>query len=200
MNHEHQRYWRAATFTALVSASLALAGCTKTEGRVCSPTSHWNSPSYRCVSSAAAPAPVEAQPEEKESEVEETPKKRVSVTDEKIEILERVQFEVNEAELLSESKQLLDEVAAIMNRHPEITKLRVEGHTDSTGDRQQNMELSEQRAQSVRTYLIEQGIEAKRLTARGFGPTSPIADNDTEEGRLQNRRVEFRIIEKDLGQ
>jgi len=69
----------------------------------------------------------------------------------------------------------------------------VQGHTDNTGTREHNLELSQKRAGSVVAYLVEKGVEAGRLEAKGYGPDVPIADNATPEGQEQNRRVEFKI-------
>ena len=74
--------------------------------------------------------------------------------------------------------------------------IRVEGHTDNVGDDGFNLTLSRNRAAEVMAYLVDQGVDAGRLTSEGFGDTQPIADNETEEGRATNRRVEFRIIEQ----
>jgi OOP family OmpA-OmpF porin len=113
----------------------------------------------------------------------------------KIEILENVQFETGSDHILDESHGVLDEVAAILDEHAEIEHIRVEGHTDSQGKAKANQKLSAQRAEAVRTYLVENdGIDPERLMAEGFGDTQPIADNDTEEGRAQNRRVEFIVV------
>jgi OOP family OmpA-OmpF porin len=83
-----------------------------------------------------------------------------------------------------------------MRHAPDITKLRVEGHTDSQGKDAANMTLSQKRSEAVRAYLIKQGVEPERLEARGFGETVPVADNKTANGRAENRRVEFRIMER----
>jgi OOP family OmpA-OmpF porin len=74
--------------------------------------------------------------------------------------------------------------------------VEIAGHTDSTGSASYNENLSDQRAKSVRQYLIEQGIDADRLTARGYGELEPIASNENQSGRAMNRRVEFRVSEK----
>ena len=71
--------------------------------------------------------------------------------------------------------------------------IELSGHTDNTGEPDFNQQLSEQRAQKVKSYLVDKGINESRLTAIGFGSTRPISSNDTEEGREQNRRTEFRI-------
>lgn len=86
----------------------------------------------------------------------------------------------------------LDRVAQVLVNYPQTT-IRVEGHTDSTGSAAYNQQLSERRAYSVRNALAQRGIAASRISAIGFGKNSPIADNNTEYGRQQNRRVEVRI-------
>ena len=72
--------------------------------------------------------------------------------------------------------------------------MAIEGHTDDQGDEAANQELSEARAESVRDYLVSQDIAADRMETAGFGETLPIADNDTPEGRADNRRIEFRLL------
>ena len=101
-------------------------------------------------------------------------------------------FPVNEYELLPQSENELIRVAGIIKER----NLRVEisGHTDSTGDAKKNMTLSAKRAESVRNFLIKQGCNASLLVAKGYGATHPIADNDTDEGRQKNRRVELQFI------
>ena len=79
-----------------------------------------------------------------------------------------------------------------MNDNPAY-KLFIQGHTDSQGDDQMNMELSEKRAAAVRQYLIDKGISADRMRTQGFGETVPVADNNTSSGRAKNRRVEFTV-------
>ena len=97
--------------------------------------------------------------------------------------------------LLPESTPLLDNVAAVMNAHPEIKKALVEGHTDDRGDDASNLKLSTDRARACLDYLSEKkGIAASRLTSAGYGETKPIASNKTKEGREQNRRVVFTIL------
>lgn len=105
-------------------------------------------------------------------------------------VLEGVNFETNKAVLLPEATAILDRVAESLAAWPEV-RVQVGGHTDSRGSRAHNQKLSEARAQAVRQYLVDKGIDAARLTAKGFGLTKPIADNKTEEGRAQNRRVEL---------
>jgi outer membrane protein OmpA-like peptidoglycan-associated protein len=94
-----------------------------------------------------------------------------------------------------ESFKVLDAMAAALKHHPEIFKVEVGGHTDNTGDKDQNVDLSKRRAASVVTYLTGKGVEAKRLTSAGYGPDKPLASNAGPQGRAANRRVEFQILE-----
>jgi OOP family OmpA-OmpF porin len=114
-----------------------------------------------------------------------------------IRILEQVKFKTDSAEILHESDGLLEAVMAILTAHPEITKLAVQGHTDNVGAAAYNKHLSDRRAASVAKWLVDHGVDAGRMTSAGFGLEVPIADNDTAEGRRENRRVEFHIVEMD---
>ncbi len=120
----------------------------------------------------------------------------VAVSDKGIVLLKMVQFETGKADLLKTSNSILDQVASTLEAHPEITRVQVEGHTDNRGKAALNLRLSQSRAERVRQYLIQHGVEGKRLVARGFGITQPIADNATPEGRYNNRRVAFTILER----
>lgn len=114
-----------------------------------------------------------------------------------IKIDQKVQFEINKADIKSESFGLLDDVATVMKEHPEIKKLEVGGHASSDGGAQQNKVLSEARAAAVMAYLVGKGgVDASRLSSHGYGIEKPIASNDTEDGRIANRRVEFIVTEK----
>lgn len=120
----------------------------------------------------------------------------VRLTSERIEILQAVVFETGQDLIRPESQGLLREVAGVLAAHPELTTVRVEGHTDAAGQAAANTALSARRAVAVKRWLVEQGgIDAGRLQAMGFGSTRPVAPNDTRAGRAQNRRVEFRIVE-----
>jgi outer membrane protein OmpA-like peptidoglycan-associated protein len=114
----------------------------------------------------------------------------VEVTSEGIVIHQQVFFVTDRATIRPESHAILDTVAQVMRDFPDIT-IEVQGHTDSRGNDRHNMTLSQQRADSVRTYLMAQGISGDRMTARGYGETVPIEDNSTDYGRSMNRRVEF---------
>jgi OOP family OmpA-OmpF porin len=102
--------------------------------------------------------------------------------------LEGVTFELNSARLTPDSQEVLNGVAADLKKYPRL-KIELQGHTDSSGSDQYNLKLSQQRADSVRIYLMDQGVPGGQLTARGYGETQPIEDNKTEAGRSLNRRV-----------
>jgi OOP family OmpA-OmpF porin len=102
-------------------------------------------------------------------------------------------FAVNTDVLLAESLPVLAQLAEAIRARPWIQKLRIEGHTDNSGSNDFNQSLSLRRAESVRRWLVEQGLDAARLEVAGFGPDHPIADNATEAGRASNRRVDFVI-------
>ncbi len=114
-----------------------------------------------------------------------------------IKIIERVEFKYNSAELSKESEPVLQAVLQVLEAHPEFTKVRIEGHTDDKGNDKYNKTLSQRRAQSVVNWLVKKGIDRKRLAAAGFGEEKPIDTNATDEGRQNNRRVEFHIDEVD---
>lgn len=111
-----------------------------------------------------------------------------------IAINEPVQFAPGSARLLPESDGLLKTIAQLLIDHQEIEHVVIEGHTDSSGKARTNLELSRARAAAVLKWLVANGISAKRLSSRGFGSTTPVAPNDTAEGRARNRRVEFRVL------
>jgi outer membrane protein OmpA-like peptidoglycan-associated protein len=101
-----------------------------------------------------------------------------------------VNFETGKATIQPDSKPTLDDAAAALKSASGL-KIEVGGHTDNVGTAEANQKLSEDRAKAVMAALVERGIDASRLTAKGYGQTSPIADNRTEEGRAKNRRVEL---------
>lgn len=130
---------------------------------------------------AEAPAPAPAPPA------------RVTVGEKKLELKDKVYFDTGKSSIKSESFSLLDEVAAVLNDHPEVKGIQVEGHTDNKGGVALNKKLSKARAEAVKAYLVKKGVAPERLTAKGFGPTRPIATNKTVQGREENRRVDFVI-------
>jgi OOP family OmpA-OmpF porin len=114
------------------------------------------------------------------------------------EVLDRafsdIQFELNSDKLLSSSNRYLDEVVLIMTENPEY-KLKISGHTCDLGSAELNMDLSRRRAESVKNYIQGKGIDRDRIIAVGFGQTRPVADNNTNQGKERNRRVEFLILQ-----
>lgn len=122
------------------------------------------------------------------------------VIDNEIVIKQQVQFQVygnSRSETVDPiSNDLMNEIKNVLNQHPEITKLEVQGHTDDSGNEAFNQHLSEERAAAVRQWLIDAGIPASKLIAKGYGYTKPIADNRIRQGRQQNRRVQLVIVER----
>jgi outer membrane protein OmpA-like peptidoglycan-associated protein len=110
-------------------------------------------------------------------------------------VLKNVFFPTNKFDLKPESQVELDKLVGFLNLNPTV-KIQISGHTDNVGSPQSNKILSENRAKSVYTYLVNKGIAADRLTYKGYGQTKPIAPNDSEAGRAQNRRTEMKIVAK----
>lgn len=121
----------------------------------------------------------------------------VVVTEKEIKIMEQVKFKFDSAEILKESDGILDAVKAVLVSHPEIKKIRIEGHTDNVGRPEYNKALSEKRASSVMKWLTDHGVAKDRLIAKGYGQEQPIDKNDTDAGRANNRRVAFTILDRD---
>ncbi|MEZ4319853.1 MAG: OmpA family protein [Myxococcota bacterium] len=123
-------------------------------------------------------------------------KARAEVTASRIEIKDSIYFETAKAIIKAESHDLLDEVAEVLQAHPEILRVRIEGHTDSRGSATYNLKLSDDRAASVRNYLIQRGVEGARLDSVGFGESHPLVQGETEEAWANNRRVDFFVVER----
>jgi OOP family OmpA-OmpF porin len=109
-------------------------------------------------------------------------------------VLRGVEFDNNAASLKPESLSVLDGVADDLRKHPRL-RVELQGHTDSRGADAYNLNLSQRRALSVRDYLVGRGVNPDQLVAKGYGETQPIADNDTPEGRAENRRVVMSVLE-----
>ena len=109
-------------------------------------------------------------------------------------VLENIFFESSKSELKTSSKVELKKMLKLLKINPEL-KIEISGHTDSDGDDDLNLSLSNERASSVVKWLIENGISSNRLTFKGFGESKPIVKNDSEENKAKNRRTELTIIE-----
>jgi outer membrane protein OmpA-like peptidoglycan-associated protein len=109
-------------------------------------------------------------------------------------VLKNVFFDTDKFELKDASKTELNKLAQLMKEN-ESMRIELSGHTDNQGNASANMVLSENRAKAVYEYLMNKGIDPKRMTFKGYGSTKPIADNNTEIGRAQNRRTEFMVLE-----
>jgi OOP family OmpA-OmpF porin len=107
--------------------------------------------------------------------------------------MEGVNFRYDSYELTDDSRQVLGHVAGILKQHPDL-KLEVAGHTDAQGNPAYNVWLSQMRAETVRDYLLDEGVASDNLLAKGYGGEQPIADNDTLEGLRSNRRVELHLL------
>ncbi|MGD8837084.1 MAG: OmpA family protein, partial [Desulfobacteraceae bacterium] len=118
------------------------------------------------------------------------PTKRAEVTAAGTWLYKDIQFEVNKSDLKASSYPTLNEIVDALNTQPGL-KIEIQGHTDNTGDRDYNLDLSLKRARSVRSYLISRGVDGSRMTSRGYGPDRPIESNTTKQGRARNRRVEI---------
>lgn len=184
---------------ALAALGLTLAGCAPKDAPVCQPVFSYAAPAYGC--SAGAPPPAVAVEEPRparpapELEAPSTPT-LATLGEGSIDLAEKIQFKVGSPELLPASAGLLDQVARLLLAHREITKVRIDGHTDSVGNNGKNLALSQARAESVRAYLARRGVDADRMAAKGFGETRPVGDNRTAAGRDRNRRVEITILHR----
>lgn len=123
--------------------------------------------------------------------------KRVQLTDKRITIAEKIQFDFDKATIKSVSDSLIAEIADVIKTNPQLKKIRVEGHAskDKKGEEEHDQKLSEGRAKAVLDALVTKGVNKDVLLSQGFGETVPIASNDTEEGREKNRRVDFVILD-----
>lgn len=140
---------------------------------------------------APAPAPPPAEPAP-----EPAPPPKVADT---LTLPDQIEFETNEARIKQTPKTMasLEQLASQLKKHPEITKLRIEGHTDNVGKERLNEKLSKARAQAVATWLSQHEIEASRLVAVGYGAKRPLVSNDSPEHRQMNRRTEYVVEERD---
>jgi len=177
---------RHSSLVAVIAFSSMFGGCSSQRSLAVSTTPE---------PAVEAPEP-EAEPEEEAPVVAEPPK-NLDIQKNVIRLKPgiRILFETNSATLLPASYEILDEVASVMEQNGRI-RIRVEGHTDNVGKPDYNKDLSTRRAASVRDYLVQKGVAEDRLESTGCGQDVPVADNAEENGRQQNRRVEFVILRK----
>ena len=109
-----------------------------------------------------------------------------------VDFSEKILFAYDKSDLTSSAEANLDKLVTILKEYPD-TNIEVQGHTDSNGSDDYNMKLSERRASEVSAYLRGRGVAGSRLTTKGYGESAPVADNGSDEGRAQNRRVTFLI-------
>lgn len=131
----------------------------------------------------------------KDKRVKDEPVKQARLEEKEIVILNPIPFEAGKAVLKKEALPVLNDVARLLQKNLTISKLRIDGHTDSDGSDDFNLRLSLARAEAVKEYLVGQGVWPERLTLRGWGERQPVANNESEEGKARNRRVEFHVIE-----
>jgi outer membrane protein OmpA-like peptidoglycan-associated protein len=105
----------------------------------------------------------------------------------------KIHFGPNKSDLYPAAKMEIERLAEEMVKNPTM-KIEVAGHTDNVGDDKVNLQVSQKRANAIKQYMVEKGISEKRVIAKGYGETTPIADNATEEGRTRNRRIEIRML------
>lgn len=124
------------------------------------------------------------------------------VRDDRIEIKEKIQFAYNDSKILPASDGLLTDIATVLKDTPRIKKVEIGGHASSEGSDSHNLDLSDRRSKSVMKWLVERGgVDAGRLSAKGYGETKPLVTPDeTEADREKNRRVEFLISDQDVTQ
>ncbi len=139
---------------------------------------------------APPPAPPPAAP------VEPAPPSLVQIEGDRLVLAQPIDFQTGSAEIEPASNPILVEIATQLLAHPELRRVRIEGHTDDVGSPAFNYQLSDRRARAVLQWLVANGIDRARLESRGYGASRPVGDNATEEGRRHNRRVELHILER----
>nr|WP_276603710.1 OmpA family protein [Nannocystis pusilla] len=108
-------------------------------------------------------------------------------------VIKGIYFDLGKATIKPTSKKTMDGTVKVLKDFPDL-RVEIVGHTDNTGSREVNVDLSRRRAESVRDYLVGAGISPERLQTRGAGPDEPIADNTTSKGRAINRRIEYKLL------
>jgi len=111
-------------------------------------------------------------------------------------VMEGINFDTDKATIKAGSKPIIDQAVEVMQKFPKL-RVRITGHTDAVGPYRHNVDLSQRRSASVKSYMVSKGIEDRRIETAGLGPDQPIDTNDTKDGRARNRRIEFTIIEED---
>jgi outer membrane protein OmpA-like peptidoglycan-associated protein len=182
---------RRSAYIIVLGAALAaplLAGCRVSASAGGSGESEPTTPEP-----APAPAPAPEPTPEPAPQVKST----AAVKGDSVSIPGNIVFDTGQATLKqgAGSEVVLDQLLLFLNENPQVTKLRIEGHTDNVGKQPDNEKLSGERALTIKRYLVDKGIAKERLLAVGFGQNKPVADNATEAGRAQNRRTEFKIAE-----
>jgi outer membrane protein OmpA-like peptidoglycan-associated protein len=120
----------------------------------------------------------------------------VRVVGNELKLSDKIHFEVDSAKILGDSNLLMAQIADVLINTPNIKKVEIQGHTDNTGTRDHNQQLSDARANSVRAWLVDAGVDGSRLVAKGYGQDRPIAPNVTAANKAKNRRVQFIILDK----
>jgi OOP family OmpA-OmpF porin len=173
----------------LVAAVAAGTGCTAKA----SLSAGANEPKPPEAAPPPPPPPATPPPEEKKSGLGRLSKMAFKLKGFQLELPGSIVFETGTAKIKPESEEVLTIVHNFLQDRKDVTLLRIEGHTDDVGEDAKNQTLSEQRALAVGQWLVAKGNDCKRLLPVGFGETRPVADNKTEEGKAQNRRVDFLI-------
>jgi outer membrane protein OmpA-like peptidoglycan-associated protein len=125
--------------------------------------------------------------------------KHIRLEGSNVRILQQVHFQTASATILPDSFPMLTEMVKLLKANPDIQRLMIEGHTDNHGGADYNLDLSKRRAASVRSWLVQHGVESNRLQSEGYGLTRPIDSNESDAGRARNRRVEFKILDQPSG-
>jgi outer membrane protein OmpA-like peptidoglycan-associated protein len=176
---------------AVPTVELPVCDGTQSKGAACAPDGDADG-----IADADDRCPQQPGPASQDGEQHGCPRKAL-ITSTHIELSERIQFETGSATLVPASEQVLSAIAGLLDEHPDIARVAVEGHTDNVGSEDENLALSRARALTVVRWLVERGVDERRLEVRGYGPRRPKASNDTEAGRTENRRVEFTIVRRD---
>jgi len=195
---------RSAFVVAVLGAALAapMLSCRVSAGGSAGGEAAEPPPPPPPAAAEPAPAPAPDAPPAEEPKLKST----AQVKGDSIQIPGNIVFDTGKATLKegAGSEVVLEQLKLFLDENPQVTKLRVEGHTDNVGKQPDNEKLSGERALTIKKWLVEKGIPKERVIASGFGQLKPIADNATEAGKAQNRRTEFKIAEiegkKYLGQ